>query len=143
VQLADLLRQAASDAYSDCSNAYQKAIAELGSNSVWLKLAEPDRERVLSDVGLAPPAKPGLSTDEALLAHLEKRPLASLQTELAAIAGRAAQAIERAAKLLEPKTRTLALESATVRTPADVEAWVGRQRDRLLDAIKQGPVLIK
>jgi len=143
VQLADLLRQAASDAYNQCIKAYQDAVAELDSNSVWLKLAEPDRERVLSEVGLAPPAKPDLSTDDALVAHLEKRPLASLQTELAAIAGRVAQAIERAAKLLEPQTRTVTLESATLRTPSDVDAWLARQRDALLDAIKLGPVLIK
>jgi hypothetical protein len=143
VQLADLLRKAASDAYTQCSEAYQHAIAELSSNSVWRKLAEPDRDRVLSEVGLAPPAKPDLSTDEALLAHLDKLPLASLQTEVAAIAGRVAQAIERAAKRLEPKTRTITLESATLRTPSDVDEWVGRQRDTLLDAINQGPVLIK
>jgi hypothetical protein len=143
VELADLLRKAASDAYGQCNDAYQNAIAELGSNSVWLKLAEPERHRVLSEVGLAPPTKPDLSTDQALLEHLERRPLASLQTEVAAIAGRVAQAIERAARLLEPETRTIALESATLRTPSDVDAWVGRQRDTLLDAIKQGPVLIK
>jgi hypothetical protein len=143
VQLADLLRKAASDAYRQCNDAYQNAVAELSTNSVWLKLTEPDRDRVLSDVGLVPSPKPDLSTDQALLAHLEKRPLASLQTEVAAIAGRVSQAIERAAKLLEPETRTVTLESATLRTPSDVDAWLGRQRDTLLSAIKQGSLLIK
>jgi hypothetical protein len=78
-----------------------------------------------------------------LLTHLEKTPLASVQTEVAATTGRVAQAIERAAKLLEPETRTIALESATLRTPGDVDAWLARQRDTLLNAIKQSPVLIK
>lgn len=143
VQLAELVRKAATDAYNQCNVAYEEARLDLDSKPVWTKLNQADRERILSDVGLTPPAKPDLSTDDALLTHLEKRPLASLQTEVAAIAGRAPQAIERAAKLLEPETRMIALESTTLRTEGDVDLWLGRQRDTLLDAIKRGPVLIK
>lgn len=143
VQLAELLRKAATDAYNQCNVAYEEAKLDLDSKPVWTKLNQPDRERILSDLGLTPPAKPDLSTDHALLTHLEKRPLASVQTEVAAITGRVSQAIEGAAKLLEPETRTIAVESATLRTPADVDEWLARQRNTLLDAIKRGPVLIK
>jgi hypothetical protein len=139
---ANLLRKAATDAYDQCSKAYERAKSDLDTNPLWGQLGHTDRDRILSDVGLMPPAKPDVSTDDALLAHLEKRPLASVQTELAAIAGRAAQAVERAAKLLEPKSRPISLESATLRTAAEIDGWLARQRATLLDAIKSGPVLI-
>jgi len=60
-----------------------------------------------------------------------------------AIAGRVQQAIERAAKLLEPKVRLVAVERTTLRSPLDVEQWLARQKATLLAAVTDGPVLIQ
>ena len=59
-----------------------------------------------------------------------------------AIPGRVQQAIERAAKLLEPKVQTVSLERSTLRSEQEVDAWLGRQKSRLLEGLKQGPVLV-
>jgi hypothetical protein len=142
LQLAELLRKAATDVYNQCNERYQRAKSDLEAKPIWGQLSQPDRGRILSEIGLTAPTKPDLSTDESLLNHLEKRPLASVQTELAAISGRVSQAVERAAKRAEPKTRAIVLESATLHTSADVDSWLARQRTTLLDAIKTGPVLI-
>ena len=51
-------------------------------------------------------------------------------------------AIERAARLLEPKVQTVALERSTLRDAPEVEAWVERQKKRLIEAVSHGPVLV-
>jgi len=53
------------------------------------------------------------------------------------------QAIERAAKLLEPKVRSVAIERATLHNEEDVNQWLTRQKTALLQALKDGPVLIQ
>jgi len=59
------------------------------------------------------------------------------------IPGRVQQTIERAAKLLEPKVRSVAIERATLRNEEDVNQWLTRQKTALLQALKDGPVLIQ
>jgi len=70
------------------------------------------------------------------------KPLSNIQAEIDAIAGRVALAIERAARLLEPKVQTITLERSTLRDEEEVEAWVARQKTRLIEAVLQGPVLV-
>ncbi len=86
--------------------------------------------------------KPDVSSDEALGRHLDGRPLKVALAERDAIPGRVQQAIERAAKLLEPKVQVVSLERSTLRSEQEVDAWLVRQKSRLLEGLKQGPVLV-
>ena len=88
------------------------------------------------------PVKPDVSSDEALGRHLDGRPLRVALAERDAIPGRMQQAIERAAKLQEPKVQTITLERNTLRSEQELDAWLERQKTRLLDGLKQGPVLV-
>ena len=54
-----------------------------------------------------------------------------------AIAGRVNQAIERAARLLEPKVQTVTLERSTLRDASEVEAWVDRQLCKATAQLRQ------
>ena len=101
-----------------------------------------DQGAIKEAVWLKAPTKPEVSNDDALVSHLDQNPLSSVQTEIDAIPGRVAQAIERAAKLLEPKVQTIALERSTLRDAAEVEAWTERQKKTLIDAVANGPVLV-
>lgn len=65
-----------------------------------------------------------------------------MQADIDAISGRVDQAIERAARILEPSVQTITLERATLKDMADVEAWVERQKTKLVEAVRQGPVLV-
>ena len=90
-----------------------------------------------------------LSAD-SFLAQFAKALVTSTYSQLVAVAGaerdaipgRVQQAIERAAKLLEPKVQTVSLERSTLRSEQEVDAWLGRQKSRLLEGLKQGPVLV-
>jgi hypothetical protein len=142
VALAGLLRDAVQKGRTDYETAFGAAMASLACNSVWLKVPPADQDTIKAAVGLSAPSKPDIASDDALVAHLDQRPLSNIQAEIDAIAGRVALAIERAARLLEPKVQTVTLERSTLRDAAEVEAWVDRQKATLLAKIANGPVLV-
>ena len=143
VALGECLRSAVNTAHDALAQAAQQALTTLEANDVWKKLPAGDREAILPSVGLVVPAKPGVSSDEALVSYLESRPLVAARTEVDAVPGRLQQAIEQAAKRLEPQVQTVALERTTLRNEADVQAWLDRTKAKLLQAVQQGPVLVK
>lgn len=143
VALAKLLRDEVEHVHAVHAAAYKLALTTLAGNDAWAKLAAADRDTILAAVGLAEPEQPDISTDERLLEFLDRRSLAAARTEIDAISGRVAQAIERAAKRLEPKIHPVTIERSTLRSPQDIEQWLERQKTLLLAAIGDGPVLIQ
>ena len=142
VALAGLLREAVTEAHKAHAGAHEVGMAMLNANEGWTKLDNRAKAAILSDVGLAIPVKPDVSSDEALGRHLDARPLKVAVAERDAIPGRIQQAIERAAKLLEPKVQMISLERSTLRSKEDVDAWLNRQKVKLLEGLKRGPVLV-
>ena len=141
--LADLLRAAVQDRTAAHESAYSEAMAMLRENEVWQKVSPAEQDAIANDVGLIAPEKPNVSTDEDLVKYLDRRSLASARAETDAVPARVVQAIERAARLQEPQVRPVALERATLRDTAEVEAWAERQKQTLLKAVADGPVLVK
>ncbi len=141
-QLATLLRKAISEVNERRGETYAKGVSALQANAVWKELKKEDRERILAEVQLVAPAAEKVGTDDALLDALDQQTLATRAAETDAVSGRVQRAIEMAARLLEPKVQTVSVERATLRSEADVEAWLERQRKRLLAEVKKGPVLI-
>jgi hypothetical protein len=142
VALAGLLRDSVQKGRTDYETAFGAAMASLASNSVWMKVPPADQNTIKAAVGLSAPNKPDIASDDALVGHLDQKPLSNIQAEIDAIAGRVALAIERAARLLEPKVQTITLERSTLRDAAEVEAWVKRQTAILIEAVGHGPVLV-
>lgn len=142
VALASLLRDAVQKGRTDHETAFGAAMASLANNSVWTKVLPADQDAIKAAVGLSAPSKPDIASDDALVAHLGQKPLSNIQAEIDAIAGRVALAIERGARLLEPKVQTITLERSTLRDAAEVEAWVQRQATTLIEAVRHGPVLV-
>jgi hypothetical protein len=140
--LGNLLRDAVQKAHTTHQRAFDEALTALAGNDVWASTAKADQDDILTGVGLVPPAKPDVSTDQALANHLDAKPLSSVQAEIDAIAGRVARAIEQAARLREPKVQLVNIERATLRSTEDVEAWLARVRVSLTTAVAAGPVLV-
>jgi hypothetical protein len=142
VAIASLLREAVNSAHATHAAAHEQAIATLSENGIWKKLDSTQQAGILSAVGLLAPLKPDVSSDEALARHLDSHPLRGAPAERDAIPGRVQQAIERAAKLLEPKVQTVSLERSTLRSEQEIDDWLARQRSKLIEGLKQGPVLV-
>lgn len=140
--LVDALRKAVQDAHSAHEQAYSSGMASLASSSVWEKLSPDQRTAVLANVGLTAPTAPDTSSDALLITSLDARSLTGRQAEADAVPGRVQKAMEQAARLLEPKVRPVSMERTTLSTKEDVKQWLDRQEKTLLDAIKDGPVLV-
>lgn len=141
-QLSAVLRGALNDVNERRAQAHADGMAHLDADSYWHALSEEGRTRILGEVKLVAPQPELAGTDDALLASLDAKDLSAREADADAASGRAQRAIEQAARELEPKLHMVALERATLRTDTDVRAWVERQERRLLDELKQGPVLI-
>lgn len=142
IAIAGLLREAVNTTTAQYTSELESGLKSLDANDLWQKLSSGDQVNIKTAVGLTPLAKPDITSDESLLAHLNTKSLNSTRTEMDAIPGRVQQAIERAAKILEPKVQHVTLERMTLRNETDVNDWLERQRMRLTEAVKQGPVLI-
>lgn len=140
--LAAILRAALTEALAAHAAAFEAARSSLNANDAWRKLNAGQQASILADVGLAALVKPEVGSDEALIAALDAKPLRVIRAERDAIAGRVQRAIEQAARLLEPKVQTIAVERSTLHNEQEVDAWLHRQKERLLAALKSGPVLI-
>ena len=141
-QLAALLRKTVTETAAAHAKAYAAALATLDENATWQQLGESDRVTILGETGLTAPVPVDVSTDEKLASTLHRHSLAEMRAQTDAIAGRVHQAIERAARKLEPKVQSVAIERATLRTTGDLDAWLDRQRERITASLKHGPVLL-
>ncbi len=142
IAIAGLLREAVNVNTTLYAAALEDGLNSLNANNLWQQLADSDQQTIKDAVGLVLLAKPDITSDESLATYLNGKSLNTARTEIDAIPGRVQQAIERAAKILEPKVQTLSVERATLRNESDVNEWLDRQKARLVEAVKQGPVLI-
>jgi hypothetical protein len=140
--LAGALRVALTSAREAHERAHRSARETLEASDDWRRLSPQQRERVLAHAGLAAPAPLDVSTDEALLAALDALPLAARQAAPDAIVGQLERALAQAARELEPEVRDIAVERATLKTADDVKRWVARQEEKLLEAVRSGPVRV-
>jgi len=76
------------------------------------------------------------------LAELSARSLPVWTTTADALPERFRQVALAAARLLEPKTQRVSLTSGTLKTPADVTAWLAETEAELLAKLKDGPIII-
>ena len=142
MQLVTLLRAVLNDVDERRAKAYTSGLETLRGNAMWKGLKDEDQAGLLAEVNLVAPAKDEAATDEALLKALDHENLQAREAEADAIIGRIQQALERAARLVEPQARTVVLERATLRSVSDVTAWLGRQEKVLLAEVGKGPVLV-
>ena len=106
------------------------------------ELKNEQREHLLEDARLTPPADLSIGDDAGLMAELSARSLTVWATAADALPERFRQVALAAARLLEPKTQRVSLTSGTLKTPEDVTAWLGETETELLDKIKKGPVVV-
>ncbi|MDI9548458.1 MAG: hypothetical protein QM346_12760, partial [Chloroflexota bacterium] len=92
-------------------------------------------------VGPVPELKVG--TDSELLATLDEKSLSTWNDWTVAVPARIEKAREAAVKLLEPKAVRVQPKSVTLRTPADVDAYLDDLRAEIMQHVdNQTPVMI-
>jgi hypothetical protein len=142
-RLRQLLTQKVTAAHQQLSEAVRGALDGLAANDAWAGLDLDKKNAILGEVGLKPPAAPETADDLHLAETLDRKPLDQWRAEIDAAPARQQKAAERAARIAEPEAKPAYVErGSTVRTVEDVDAWLARQRERLMAAIQLGPAVI-
>ncbi|OBG23488.1 hypothetical protein A5765_18805 [Mycolicibacterium celeriflavum] len=124
---------------ADLGAARQSAVAELEAWDGWVELSPADRASIIKDSGLNSVDVPKPASNDELLRLLDETPLRSWNDLISLVPRRRDQARLRAAKQLEPESISVTPPSATIRTTAELEAYVDEVRNRIrphLDANK-------
>ena len=141
-QAVTLLRAALKKAHGAVQTAFEREMKALEASANWPTLQGGDQARLLGEAGLNAPGELAIGDDTALLRELSARSLAEWSATADALPERFRQVALAAARLLEPKTQRVSLSSGTLKTPADVAAWLAETEAELLEEIKKGPVVV-
>lgn len=140
--LADALRAALAEAEKRYAEVFEAESARLESAESWQKIEQSDRDRILRRLNITRASKGATGTEQEVLESLERISLDAWRTRTAALPQLFAEARIQADKLVEPKIHHVKLESATLRTPEEVKAWVTKTEQTLLEQLEHGPIVV-
>ena len=138
-----VLRNAIKAARERHLEAYGEKIDDLFANSTWQKLSEPKQQEIRERHGLLALPELRVGTDPELLIEVKANSLPSWEDKTAAMATRVAQALLDAERELEPKAKSYALPTSTVRTKEELDTYLDGVREKVLKIIDEGnPVVL-
>lgn len=140
--LAAALRGALDSLQQDLGAAFAAGHQRLDGSQMWGRLDAPRREMLAATHQLAPPAKESFGTDEQILAALRASTLADRRNLLDAVPQRFTRALDEASRLLEPQAVRVTLPGGTIHDAAELDAWLAAARQRIEEALQQGPVIL-
>ncbi|MCC6785237.1 MAG: BREX system P-loop protein BrxC [Planctomycetes bacterium] len=141
-KLGAALRAALNELHAQYERAHREGMSSLAADASWSKVGESERAALSQQHGLVAPQTPVLKSDQDLADELRRQTLSARRATVAAVPERVRQLMADVAKKLQPKARRVALPAATLATADEVRAWVREQEERLLMAVKQGPVIV-
>jgi hypothetical protein len=141
-KLEHALRDALKKAHGDCQDTFDREADALGESDAWKKITKDQQNRIAKVNNIVPIPDLDAGDEHKLATALGTRSLDSWAELTAALPTRFTKAKTEAAKELEPKTQSITLRSETLRTDADVEAWLAKTESDLLTKLKAGPIVI-
>lgn len=142
-QTASSLRNALQERRSRLATALKAELDELQATPEWQKLSSSERQQILNMNLLGLVAELQIGTDSDLLDSLEAGSLTDWDNRIAALPGRTQKARETAIQLTIPKAVTVTAPHATLNTTAEVDTYLARLREEILQHINDGkPVIL-
>ena len=160
--LAAALRAGLVQKHKDLAAAIETACAALAGDATWSRLDAADQDEIRRRLGLDAPPPLTVATDDDLLRTLDARSLAAWRSEVDAVETRVGRALQEAATLIdadgppsggEPpdgpspptplRTTTIHVRRGTLSDEAAVREWLREQEERLRDAVRHGPVIVR
>jgi hypothetical protein len=147
-KLGAALREVLNKRHRTLGDAIDTAQRRLEADATWGRLDPKIQNEILGEVGLTAPLPLETAGDQQLLQSLKSRSLSAWTAEIEATGARIAKALEQAAERLEaddPKvqTTTVAIRRGTLADEPAVRTWLKEQEETLLDAVKNGPVIVQ
>ena len=159
-RLAAALREALVASHAALAAAIEAAGTTLGGDATWLKLDDATRQQIRGQCALMEPPPIAVATDDHLLRTLDARPLEGWRSEIDAVDARTGQALQAAAEWLAmhtpatdrdsvgpvpppPATTTVRVRRGTLLDEAAVRGWLREQEEKLVEAVRNGPVIVR
>lgn len=120
-------------------------MAKLKADDNWQKLQPDQRNRLLSEQKLTNSDMPEVKVGSAaeVLQTLQTLTLSAFEDRVKSLSSRFNEVQSQAAEMMEPTAKTIHLPSRTLKSEADLEAWLDETRKNLAAALAQGPVIIR
>ena len=141
-KLTQALRTALTRAQTSYDETYEAESQRLENSESWRQIKPEKRKEILVRLNIAKESKGATGSEQEVLESLERISLNGWRTRTAALPQQFADARAEADRLIEPKIRHVKLGPATLRTPADVKAWIEKTKKELLDQVRQGPIAL-
>ena len=138
----DALRTAVTAAHAEYENTYNEQMAALTASDNWKKLKADQRKQILADEGIDASPALAVGSEADLIRTLEQTALPAWKTKTDALSQQFTRAAMAAARRLEPKTQNVRLTSGTLRTKNEVSEWLAETERKLLEKLKDGPIVI-
>ena len=142
--LTQLLRDELNILKTEWDQKWEAGEARLDADANW-KMLEPEQRYALRvKQQLVATAVPVIALENAtaILQTLDNTGIQAFRDRIAAMAGRFEKVAFGAARLMEPKVQEIELPCRTMKTEADVEAWLTEAKAILLKKIKVGPIIV-
>ncbi len=139
----ETLRAKLNAAHADWKAAWQKGEQRLADDPTWAKLSPEQKHTIRQECGLLVVKKPTVDTPEAVVQALTQRGLSEWENVSKALLMRTEDALETAAALLEPKAHAVSLPGAMLNSEEELDEWLSKVRERVLNALAEGPVIPK
>jgi len=142
--LTQLLRDELNALKQDWDLHWSQGEEKLDKDENWQHLEPEQRNQLRAQLQLLETSAPSISVEDtvAVLVTLDAHSIPSLRDRIAAMPGRFEQIAFGAAKLMEPQVQAVSLPGRTLKTEADVDAWLDESRALLLEKIRKGPVIV-
>lgn len=142
-RLTDALRDALIAAHRAYEAAFRGHLRDLEGSDVRSRLTPAQWEETLRANGLTPVPAPQVGTEAQVLAAAEATPLLEWANRTAALPERVAAARLAAARLLQPAAVRVALPTANLTSPEEVDRYLGQVRAAIMAHIDAGkPVVV-
>jgi hypothetical protein len=122
--------------------AQRAAVGELENWPGWAELDVVDQQRILEESQLAEITRPDVAGADELLAALDSKSLSAWDDRISMVPGRRDQARQKAAKKLEPESVSVSPPSATLKTEADLDAYLATVRAQVLPQLRANKTVI-
>ena len=124
---------------------HEAGMAKLKADENWQKLQPDQRNRLLAEQKLTNNDMPAVNvgSSAAVLQTLQTLTLSAFDDRVKSLASRFAEVQTQAAEMMEPTAKTIHLPGRTLKSEADLEAWLEETRKDITAALAQGPVIIR
>ena len=124
---------------------HEAGMAKLKADDNWQKLQPDQRNRLLAEQKLTNTDMPevNVGTSAEVLQTLQTLTLSAFEDRVKSLSSRFNEVQTQAAEMMEPTAKTIHLPSRTLKSEADLEAWLEEARTDLAAALAQGPVIIR